>query len=89
MSVCPTLLLTDFRQKYDDKQQALTNRIIDARKRLKTVDISYDFRVKISQVCTSAVRLDQLQHPMCCTGLSAEAACPSLLQLIIPAESKS
>jgi hypothetical protein len=41
-----------FRGKYEDKQNALTNKIVDARKRLKSVDIAYDFRVKISQICS-------------------------------------
>jgi magnesium chelatase subunit I len=33
-------------------QKALTSRIVDARKRLKTVAIPYDFRVKISAICS-------------------------------------
>lgn len=41
-----------FRTKYEDKQQALTNRIVEARQRLKSIDIDYDFRVKISQICS-------------------------------------
>lgn len=41
-----------FRTKYDDKQEALTQKIVDARQRLKQIDIPYDFRVKISQICS-------------------------------------
>ncbi|KIY97114.1 magnesium chelatase subunit I [Monoraphidium neglectum] len=41
-----------FRAKYEARQAALTNKIVDARKRLKSVDIAYDFRVKISQICS-------------------------------------
>ena len=33
-------------------QHALTNRIIEARKKLKSVQIPYDFRVKISAICS-------------------------------------
>jgi magnesium chelatase subunit I len=43
---------TAFRAKYDDKQNALTERIVEARQRLKGLDIAYDFRVKISQICS-------------------------------------
>ena len=41
-----------FRSKYDAKQDALTDRIVEARQRLKQIDIPYDFRVKISQICS-------------------------------------
>jgi hypothetical protein len=34
-----------FRSKYDDRQNALTGKIVEARQRLKSVDIPYDFRV--------------------------------------------
>jgi hypothetical protein len=33
-------------------QNALTQRIVDARKKLKSVQIPYDFRVKISAICS-------------------------------------
>lgn len=33
-------------------QGALTTRIVDARKKLKSVQIPYDFRVKISAICS-------------------------------------
>lgn len=33
-------------------QQALTQRIVDARKKLKSVQIPYEFRVKISAICS-------------------------------------
>lgn len=38
--------------KYDAQQTALTDRIVEARKLLKQNDVSYDFRVKISQICS-------------------------------------
>lgn len=41
-----------FRTKVDAQQVALTNRIVEARKVLKQSDVPYDFRVKISQICS-------------------------------------
>lgn len=41
-----------FRAKYEDKQRSLTDKIVDARKRVKQIEIQYDFRVKISQICS-------------------------------------
>ncbi|GBF89326.1 magnesium chelatase subunit of protochlorophyllide reductase, chloroplastic [Raphidocelis subcapitata] len=41
-----------FRTKYEDRQLALTQKIVEARQRLKGVQIPYDFRVKISQICS-------------------------------------
>jgi hypothetical protein len=43
--------------KYDAQQVALTDRIVEARKLLKQNDVSYDFRVKISQVRGSLLSL--------------------------------
>ncbi|GAX80521.1 hypothetical protein CEUSTIGMA_g7959.t1 [Chlamydomonas eustigma] len=43
---------TEFRTKYDTQQNALTDRIVQARKLLKQSDVPYDFRVKISQICS-------------------------------------
>ena len=44
--------LTSPRTKYDSQQQALTDRIVAARVLLKQQDVPYDFRVKISQICS-------------------------------------
>ena len=41
-----------FRQSYNDSQQTLTNKISEARNLLKKVEIGYDLRVKISQICS-------------------------------------
>ncbi|KAG2486433.1 hypothetical protein HYH03_014880 [Edaphochlamys debaryana] len=41
-----------FRKDYDAGQNALTARIVEASKLLKQCDVSYDYRVKISQVCS-------------------------------------
>ncbi|KAI8466713.1 MAG: magnesium chelatase subunit of protochlorophyllide reductase [Monoraphidium minutum] len=41
-----------FRVKYEDRQNALTTKIVEARQRLKQIEIQYDFRVKISQICS-------------------------------------
>ena len=42
----------EFRQSYQDSQNQLSNQIIEARKLLSQVQIDYDFRVKISQICS-------------------------------------
>lgn len=41
-----------FRDEYEGPQSALTKRIVDARSILKKADVDYDYRVKISQVCS-------------------------------------
>nr|YP_009330501.1 ChlI [Coccophora langsdorfii]ANS72273.1 ChlI [Coccophora langsdorfii] len=38
--------------KYKDQQELLKQKIIDAQKLLDTVELSYDFRIKISKVCS-------------------------------------
>jgi len=42
----------EFRKTYQDSQNQLSNKIIEARKLLPEVQIDYDFRVKISQICS-------------------------------------
>lgn len=42
----------EFRQTYQDSQNQLSNQISEARKLLPQVQIDYDFRVKISQICS-------------------------------------
>ncbi len=41
----------EFRKEYDDPQNALRTRLVEARQRLAQVEISYDLRVRISQIC--------------------------------------
>lgn len=41
----------EFRKEYEEPQTALRTRIIEARQRLSQVEISYDLRVRISQIC--------------------------------------
>ena len=42
----------DFRQTYQESQSQLASKIVGARKLLPDVQIDYDFRVKISQICS-------------------------------------
>ena len=42
----------DFRKMYNESQLELANQIIKARNLLPQVEIEYDFRVKISQICS-------------------------------------
>ena len=42
-------------ENYESQQQALRDKIVEAQKLLPTVEIDYDLRVKISEVCS---RLD-------------------------------
>lgn len=50
----------EFRQNYEQSQQELRERIIKARNLLKTVEMNYEFRVKISQIC-SELNVDGLR----------------------------
>ena len=42
----------EFRQNYQDSQNQLSTKIVEARKLLSEVQIDYDFRVKISEICS-------------------------------------
>ena len=50
----------DFRKNYNESQQELTKKLSQARELLKTVEIDYDFRIKISQIC-SELNVDGLR----------------------------
>lgn len=50
----------EFRNNYNQSQQELTKKLIQARELLKKVEIDYDFRVKISQIC-SELNVDGLR----------------------------
>lgn len=50
----------EFRASYEQSQQELKDKIIDARSRLKGVEMDYEFRVKISQIC-STLNVDGLR----------------------------
>jgi magnesium chelatase subunit I len=50
----------DFRQNYKESQDKLATKIIDARALLKTVEIDYEIRIKISQIC-SELNVDGLR----------------------------
>jgi len=41
-----------FRAKFDGPQNALTAKIVEAQGRLRAVDMPYEYRVKISQICS-------------------------------------
>ena len=50
------------RAEYDEPQSALTNRIVAARSLLKKAEVTYEFRVKISEVGDGNIR--RLSHVM-------------------------
>jgi magnesium chelatase subunit I len=50
----------NFRQDYLTSQDELSNKLVDARARLKSVELSYEFRVRISQIC-SELNVDGLR----------------------------
>ena len=52
-----------FRAEYEESQNELTQKIIDARKILKNVTLSYDYQIKISQIC-SELNVDGLRGDM-------------------------
>jgi magnesium chelatase subunit I len=42
----------EFLTKYQPQQEELQNKLVDAQQKLKSVEVDYDLRVKISQVCS-------------------------------------
>ena len=50
----------EFRTNYNDSQNILKEKILKARKLLKEVNLDYDFRIKISQIC-SELNVDGLR----------------------------
>jgi magnesium chelatase subunit I len=62
-----------FRNNYDQSQQALTDKIVAARNLLKDVQLDYDYRVKISQIC-SELNVDGLRGDIV-TNRAALAIC--------------
>ncbi len=50
----------DFRENYNESQNELTKKLTQARELLKKVEIDYDFRIKISQIC-SELNVDGLR----------------------------
>lgn len=49
-----------FRENYDESQKKLTDKLIQARKLLKNVEMDYNSRIKISQIC-SELNVDGLR----------------------------
>lgn len=53
----------EFRNAYKEAQDELTQKIINARNKLKDVKLDYDYRIKISQIC-SDLNVDGLRGDM-------------------------
>ena len=49
-----------FRNNYNESQKTLSEKIVKARELLKEVDLNYEFRIKISQIC-SELNVDGLR----------------------------
>ena len=62
-----------FRNNYNQSQGELTDKIVAARELLKDVQLDYDFRVKISQIC-SELNVDGLRGDIV-TNRAAKAIC--------------
>jgi magnesium chelatase subunit I len=50
----------DFCQEYDDEQKHIRDRICSSKARVDKVDLSYDFRIQIAQLC-STLKIDGLR----------------------------
>ena len=50
----------EFRSNYNESQKTLSEKIVNARELLKEVDLNYEFRIKISQIC-SELNVDGLR----------------------------
>lgn len=64
----------DFRQNYIESQEELRIKITDARNLLKNVEIDYEFRIKISQIC-SELNVDGLRGDIVTNRASKALAC--------------
>lgn len=63
-----------FRQNYQESQTKLLEKIIQARQQIHTVSIDYDYRVKISQIC-SELDVDGLRGDLVTNRASKALAC--------------
>lgn len=64
----------DFREYYQESQLKLTQKLADARTRLKNVIIDYEYRVRISQIC-SELNVDGLRGDLVTNRAAKALAC--------------
>jgi magnesium chelatase subunit I len=64
----------EFRKNYIQSQEELKTKIVEARYSLKNVEIDYDFRIKISQIC-SELNVDGLRGDIVTNRASKAIAC--------------
>jgi len=65
---------TEFRTSYNESQTTLTDKLADARRRLKEISIDYEYRVKISQIC-SELNVDGLRGDLVTNRAAKALAC--------------
>jgi magnesium chelatase subunit I len=65
---------TEFRDLYNESQTTLTDKLADARRRLKEISIDYEYRVKISQIC-SELNVDGLRGDLVTNRAAKALAC--------------
>jgi len=65
---------TEFRASYNESQTTLTDKLADARRRLKEISIDYEYRVKISQIC-SELNVDGLRGDLVTNRAAKALAC--------------
>lgn len=65
---------TEFRDIYNESQTTLTDKLADARIRLKDITIDYEYRVKISQIC-SELNVDGLRGDLVTNRAAKALAC--------------
>lgn len=73
----------EFRQNYKQSQDQLSQKIIEARKILPEVQIDYDFRVKISQIC-SELDVDGLRGDLVTNRASKAIAAFESRKIVTP-----
>jgi magnesium chelatase subunit I len=73
----------EFRQNYKESQDQLSQKIIEARKVLPEVQIDYDFRVKISQIC-SELDVDGLRGDLVTNRASKAIAAFESRKIVTP-----
>jgi magnesium chelatase subunit I len=73
----------DFRKNYTESQEELRIKITEARQVLKDIEIDYDFRVKISQIC-SELNVDGLRGDIVTNRASKALACFEGRKVVTP-----
>ncbi len=74
---------SEFRKNYTESQEELRQKITEARQFLKDIEIDYDYRIKISQIC-SELNVDGLRGDIVTNRASKALACFEGRKVVTP-----